>query len=106
MIGLQFPWRKRVVGPPRPITLVWPAQGAIVGALVAMTDGEATYLTDLEVNPEFRGQGIGTKLMNELIAQVGNTNIILMTADAEAFYEKFGFTPRQAMIRRPTSCAE
>lgn len=60
------------------------------------------YLQDVIVHPDFRGQGVGRKIVEALLAEVlarapMGATIGLMSAEGkEGFYEKFGFT------RRPT----
>jgi GNAT superfamily N-acetyltransferase len=56
---------------------------------------KATFsaVTDLYVYPQYRRQGIGTKIMQAVVEHehVARTICILHTRDAGKFYEKFGF---------------
>jgi GNAT superfamily N-acetyltransferase len=56
---------------------------------------KATFsaVTDLYVYPQYRRQGIGTKIMQAVVKHehVARTICILHTRDAGKFYEKFGF---------------
>ena len=75
-----------------------------VGVARAVTDTlTVTYLCDLFVKEGHRGQGIGTRLMKRVLSddRVSGTTVVLLTQGAEGFYRKFGFEPRQAMVRRP-----
>ncbi|MEO3946716.1 GNAT family N-acetyltransferase [Gorillibacterium sp. CAU 1737] len=71
----------------------------------AVTDYATMFwLCDVFVDDDYRGQGIGKKLM-EAVTQhevLKNLNGVLGTADAHGLYEQFGFTrnPERAMVRR------
>lgn len=78
-------------------------------ARVALLNTRSAYLADVVVHPEHRGQGLGTELMNRLMAhpkiqEVGR--FMLVTKDCESLYEKFGFvakyrTDTTFMVREP-----
>lgn len=72
----------------------WDQPEQLLGFARIVTD-KATFsaVTDLYVYPEYRRQGIGTKIMQAVILHehVAPTICILNTRDAGAFYEKFGF---------------
>ncbi|MBI1296173.1 GNAT family N-acetyltransferase [bacterium] len=73
------------------------AMGRVVGDGVLVF-----YIQDVIVLPEYQKRGIGTQIMNRIMAYIDahavhNTYVGLMSAiGKEAFYDKFGFT------RRPT----
>ena len=53
------------------------------------------YLTDVVVAPAARGKGIGQWMIEAILAHPdlqGLRRITLLTRDAQALYEKFGFT--------------
>jgi len=61
---------------------------------------DEAHITNIAVHPEYRGRGIGTKLIGALIAEVSGTNIYGMTLEvrrsnirAQKLYRKFGFVP-------------
>jgi len=62
--------------------------------------GMAYYIQDVIVVPAYQRRGIGTQLMDQIMAYLSahaytNTVIGLMSAPGkEAFYEKYGFTTR------------
>ena len=103
---INFPWRKRPIEPPRHIIFASHIRDCenqvIVGAVVGMTDGEVTYLTDLFVEEQYRGQGRGNELMLKFLEAAEGTTIIVLTTGAEEFYRKFGFTERACMVLRKT----
>lgn len=81
-----------------------------IGFARVVTDAATfAYLADVFVLPEFRGQGISKKLMQSVQAHPelqGIRRWMLMTADAQSLYEKFGFSalakPDRAMeISKP-----
>jgi GNAT superfamily N-acetyltransferase len=61
------------------------------------------YLDDVYVLASHRGRGIGAAIVRELVTRepLASLNWILLTADAHAFYEQFGFTapPSYLMMR-------
>jgi ribosomal protein S18 acetylase RimI-like enzyme len=84
--------------------------GKQVGFARVVSDGATfAYLCDVFTLPEFRGQGVGKKLMQSLQAHPelqGLRRWMLMTADAHKLYENYGFNalakPDRAMeISRP-----
>lgn len=98
---IKFPWRKRAIENPKRLSWLSVKDCRIVGQIVGMTDGEVTYLTDLYVEPDHRGEGRGVDLIRLFLKGAGDTTIILLTNGAEEFYKKFGFEPRIAMVRKP-----
>lgn len=87
--------------------------GGIVAFCKVDIVGDRGYLEELVVKPEYRGQGIGSKLMDwadgvflehgvrqvELLVVVGNE-------DVRRFYERRGFLPSVLEMKRvqPTGC--
>ena len=54
------------------------------------------YLADVFVLPEHRGRGLSKRLIETILAHPdlqGLRRWLLATADAQALYQKFGFTP-------------
>ena len=53
------------------------------------------YIQDLMVHPNYQGKGIGTELMNQMIAYMREKHIYMVSVIFEEklkdFYEKFGF---------------
>jgi GNAT superfamily N-acetyltransferase len=79
--------------------------GRQIGFARAVSDGASvTYLADVYVLPEFRGQGLGVELVREMIENgpYADKRWILHTADAHRLYEKFGFgRPSERVMERP-----
>ncbi|MEZ4319350.1 MAG: GNAT family N-acetyltransferase [Myxococcota bacterium] len=69
--------------------------GRLVATARAMTDGsKMTYVGDVGVHPELRGQGVGSAVMRLLLdhPRVRHTRwTALRTRDAEPFYARLGF---------------
>ena len=66
----------------------------LVGLGNAISDGYlVVYYPHLLVLPEYRGQGIGTELMRQLMARYGGFHQHILVADGRAldFYRKCGF---------------
>ncbi len=75
-----------------------------IGYITGLTDAVLfSYISSLEVLPEFKGQGIGRALVEkllELMPPVYAVDLVCDT-DVQPFYEKCGFTPwTGALIRR------
>ena len=54
------------------------------------------YIQDLMVNPDYQGKGIGTELMNRMIAGLKERRIYMIsciygTPELAEFYKRFGF---------------
>ncbi len=82
----------------------------LVGFARAVTDlATYAYLTDVVVAPEARGRGLGAWLVECIVAHPelqGLRRMALLTRDAPALYERFGFVVgapagRTYMERRP-----
>ena len=79
------------------------SDGRVVGSARIIGDGGCVaYIADVMVLPEYQGQGIGTAMMERIMAHVKtlaedgcNMFTCLMSAKGkEPFYEKFGFETR------------
>jgi len=69
----------------------------LIGMGRAISDGVSdSYIQDVVVLNEFRGQGIGALIMDKLIEYLKSKNIslIILVSEPEAisFYEKYGFS--------------
>ena len=76
-------------------------EGSVVGMARVIGDGGLVYyIQDVIVRPEYQRQGIGTRLMERIMAYIRshahhNSVIGLMAAvGKEPFYERYGFTRR------------
>jgi ribosomal protein S18 acetylase RimI-like enzyme len=68
--------------------------GVPVGRLIVDRSGDAVSLTDITVAPEFRGRGIGSRLIGRLQGE-GKAivlNVDKQNADARRLYQRLGFT--------------
>jgi len=75
----------------------------VIGFITAISDGMlSVYLPLLEVLPDYRRQGIGTELVKKLLAKTEDFYMIDLCCDegTKPFYEKLGFFPLAAMVRR------
>jgi GNAT superfamily N-acetyltransferase len=78
---------------------------SLVGFATAITDGVlAAFIPFLEVLPSHHRQGIGTRLIERLLAQLDDLYMVDVVCDAplEPFYARLGFTTldRAMGIRR------
>ena len=76
-------------------------EGSVVGMARVIGDGGLVYyIQDVIVRPEYQGQGIGTRLMERIMAYIrshGHHNSVIglmAAAGKEPFYERYGFTRR------------
>jgi ribosomal protein S18 acetylase RimI-like enzyme len=70
--------------------------GTVIGDLQAYTAFAEVYVDDIWVDPSYRGQHLGQKLLKELESKFkykGYNNINLVTSNFQApeFYKKCGF---------------
>lgn len=73
----------------------------LVGYIDCVSNGATdAYIQDLTVRPEYQGRGIGTRLMEDLIAHLTGQGIYMISVifgeGLTAFYQKFGFTTLRA----------
>lgn len=79
--------------------------GRQVGVARVLTDlGAASYVVDVVVAEPHRAHGVGTWLMERILAHpaVRDTHVVLITRDAQAFYRGLGFEthPYECMRRQ------
>lgn len=70
--------------------------GKLVGYIDCVSNGVTdAYIQDLMVHPDMQGKGIGTELMNRMIAYLKEQRIFMISVIYEealrGFYKKFGF---------------
>jgi ribosomal protein S18 acetylase RimI-like enzyme len=90
------------------VGLVYRASDQLVGFARAITDGTfLAIVVDVIVAPSFRGSGLGTRLMDELLArpELADVKSIELVCQPElvAFYRRWGFTDsvgRSLLMRR------
>ncbi len=86
------------------VSLAFEAEtGRVVGFANAISDGVlSAYIPLLEVLPEFRGHGLGSRIIEHLVAQLDSLYMIDLVCDAELerFYAPLGFTMIAGMARR------
>ena len=69
-------------------------EGKLVGFARVISDYATTYyLCDVVVDPDYRGRGLGAALVShiESLPEYEGLRGILVTRDAHALYEKFGY---------------
>jgi spermidine synthase len=84
-------------------------EGRLVGMGRTISDRASdAYIQDLTVRPEFRGKGIGTRMVNELIARLKRDGLGWIGLVAEAgtwdFYRRAGFAEMPGsvlMLKKP-----
>jgi len=69
--------------------------GRVVGMARLLSDGVCNaYLLDVWTSSAYRRQGVATRLVEMLAAEVPGQHIGLQTDDAQAFYAALGFEPQ------------
>jgi ribosomal protein S18 acetylase RimI-like enzyme len=69
--------------------------GRCIGTARALSDGVCNaYVVDVWTLSEYRRRGIGSDMMNMIIAACPGQHIYLFTDDAVAFYKQLGFSKR------------
>ena len=78
--------------------------GRLVGFARAVTDyATFTWVCDVIVHSEHRGNGLGKWMVERLIEHplLQTRSQVLATRDAHALYERFGFKPAEYLKRMP-----
>lgn len=69
---------------------------ALIGYIDCVSNGVTdAYIQDLMIHPNYQKHGIGTKLMNDMLAYLKSRHIFMISVIFEErlrpFYERFGF---------------
>lgn len=73
----------------------------LVGFSRALSDGEhRAYIEDVVIDPDFRGRGIGEKLVAMLVQQLNDVHITSLFCEPERvdFYSRNGFRPSKTQV--------
>ncbi len=82
-------------------------RGEMAGVLCLRREADRIYLADLELLPEYRNRGLGTRLLEDINAYADANGLeielqVLVTNPAQRLYERVGFRPIHVrMQRRP-----
>ncbi len=73
------------------------ADDLLIGYVDTVSNGVTdAYVQDLMVDPAYQAQGIGTELMNRIIARLKENRIYMISVVYEeklqSFYQRFGFS--------------
>ena len=79
----------------------------IVGVMIAGNDGRRGYIYHTAVHPDYRHQGIATRLVDRVMealkaSGINKTALVVFSKNAvgNAFWEKNGFTVRDDLVYR------
>lgn len=69
----------------------------LIGYIDSVSNGVTdAYIQDLMVHPDYQGKGLGTELMNQMIAYLKENRIYIISVVFEEslkpFYDRFGFS--------------
>lgn len=85
----------------------------VIGVIIAGHDGRRGFIYHTVVNPNYRNQGIATKLVEaamDALKANGINKVALVVfdrnKDGNAFWEKVGFTVREDLVYRNKAIAE
>lgn len=88
-------------------------EGEIVGVIMAGNDGRRGYIYHTSVNPMWRNQSIGSKLVAaslDALSHLGINKVALVVFDrneiGNAFWGKLGFTVRDDLVYRNKALAD
>ncbi len=93
----------RILASSAAIVLARTADGTVVGFITAVSDGvSCAYIPHLEVLPAYQGQGIGTALMQQMLAKLRHLYMIDLVCDpaVQPFYERLGMRNVVGMVVR------
>lgn len=79
------------------------SQGEVIGFARAITDGLSNgYLSMVVVAPKWRGQGIGKRLVSEIVKDDDNITWVLRASRGQApeFFAKLGFVASSEAMER------
>lgn len=77
--------------------------GEYKGIIVFKIKDKTAEILDIAVQPEYQGQGIGSRLIDYIFSQFAVNKITAETDDdAIGFYKKYGFTVTDAKLNRDT----
>lgn len=79
------------------------AGGKVVGFITAISDGiSCAYIPHLEVLPDYQGRGIGTALIQQMLAKLRHLYMLDLVCDPElqSFYERLGMRPVVGIVVR------
>lgn len=85
----------------------------ILGVIIVGNDGRRGYIYHTAVHPDYRHNGIATKLVNEAVSALKNiginkTALVVFERNTagNAFWEKIGFTVRDDLVYRNLSLTD
>ena len=85
----------------------------VIGVIIAGHDGRRGFIYHTAVNPNYRNQGIATKIVEaamDALKANGINKVALVVfdrnKDGNAFWEKVGFTVREDLVYRNKAIAE
>ena len=89
----------------RVVGVYHPSTQQMIGFARAVSDGQSlAYLADLYVLPEYRGAGLGVRLLRTMVDEGPGSHFrwMLHTKDAHGLYAKAGFRPPdETYLERP-----
>lgn len=81
--------------------------GQLIGVIIVGNDGRRGYIYHTAVKPDYRNQGIATKLVKEALSAlkelgINKTALVVFSknSDGNAFWEKMGFSSREDLVYR------
>lgn len=77
--------------------------GLVIGFITAISDGvSCAYIPHLEVLPAYQGQGIGTTLVQQMVAKLRHLYMVDLVCDpaVQPFYERLGMRAVVGMVLR------
>jgi ribosomal protein S18 acetylase RimI-like enzyme len=91
------------------IVAVERGSSSVIGYITAISDGVlSAYISQLEVLPEQRGNGIGSALVRAMLERLDGIYMVdlICDADVQPFYERLGLTRWTGMIARNYAALE
>ncbi len=79
------------------------AKGRLIGTARALSDGVSdAYIQDVIVDSEFRGRGVGTRLVETVVQRLKRDGVkwigLVAENGSEVFYEQIGFSEMEKSV--------
>ncbi len=96
---------KRMLDEAQELVVARAEDGTLVGLIRVLTDFSFNaFIADLAVRPGWQGQGLGSRLVNAVVADHPGVKFVVHPGhDSGPFWTKLGFEPAPTCVAKPRS---